>query len=145
MRAEQTFVQRASAEPQRRSLGAERLRFEGDVVEAVVRALERRRCVAPERSHAARCSSSSAPLDANGTPSASYSDRCQLTVGWTTSRPSDRRSSVARSLASKQRVAQRRDDGARDQPQPVVTAATAESSTIELGHGVAGSWLPGSA
>jgi hypothetical protein len=27
----------------------------------------------------------------------------------------------------------------------VVTAATADSSTSELGHGVAGSWLPGSA
>ena len=44
-----------------------------------------------------------------------------------------------------QRMAQRRDHGARGEPQPVVAAAIAESRTSELGHGIAGSWLPGSA
>ncbi len=50
-------------------------------------------------SQAARCSSSRAPRLVNGTPSASYSSRCQLTVGCTTRRPSESRSRVPSSRA----------------------------------------------
>src|SRR4029079_18227638 len=62
-------------------------------------------------------------------------------------------------LREEQWMAERRDDRGRREPQRrgarvsaapgsrsvVVTEAIAESRTRELGHGIAGSWLPGSA
>jgi len=95
--------------------------------------------------HAARCSSSSAPRRPNGTPSASYSSRCQLTVGWTTSRPSESRSSVASWWASSSGWRSGAMIAAAIRRSRVVAAAIALSSTSESGHGVAGSWLPGAA
>ena len=75
-----------------------------------------------------------------------YSSSCHDTVGCTTSRPSASRSSVAELLGEQQRMAQRRDHrGQRDRGCVEVAAAIALASTIESGHGVAGSWLPGAA
>ena len=70
---------------------------------------------------------------------------CQLTVGCTISRPSERRSSVASSLASRSGWRSGAITAAAARRSRVVTAATALRRTIELGHGVAGSWFPGSA
>jgi hypothetical protein len=91
------------------------------------------------------CSSRISPRRSNGTPSAAYSSRCQLTVGWTMSRPPLSRSRVARSFA----VVSGWRSGLISAPATnrsrEVAAATALSSTSGLGHGDAGSWLPGSA
>ena len=85
------------------------------------------------------------PRSAKGTPRASYSSRCHDTVGCTTSRPSLSRSRVASSLASSTGWR----SGAMTAPITSLTrrvaAATAASSTLELGQHVAGSWLPGAA
>ena len=81
----------------------------------------------------------------NGTPSASYSSRCQLTVGWTTRRPSERRSSVPSSRASRSGWRSGAITAQAVSRILVVAAAIAESRTSELGHGIAGSWFPGSA
>ena len=98
---QQPLVHRLAAEPQRRALrggtasARGRRRRSGSGAPRTTPASRAR-----ARSHAARCSSSSSPRRSNGTPSASYSGRCQLTVGWTTRRPSESRSSVASCLAS---------------------------------------------
>ena len=94
---------------------------------------------------ASSCSSRIAPRLWNGTPSASYSCSCQLTVGWTTSRPSLSRSSVASCLASSSGCRSGAITAASAMRSRVVCAAIAEASTIESGQGVAGSWLPGAA
>ena len=87
---------------------------------------------------AARCSSRSAPRLRNGTPRAAYSSACQLTVGCTTSLPSDRRSSAASWCASRMGCR----SGAMIAPATtrsrVVAAAMALIRTMLSGHGVAG-------
>jgi hypothetical protein len=85
------------------------------------------------------------PPSPKGTPRARYSGSCQLTVGRTTRRPSERRSSVARSFARRSGWRSGAMIAAAASRSVVVTDATAERRTSELGHGVAGSWLPGSA
>ena len=98
---QQRWVQRLTAEPHARALGPEGLRLEVDVGEA--RSGSPAWAAGVSRQAAAiasSCSSRMAPRRWNGTPSASYSCSCQLTVGCTTSRPSLSRSSVASCLAS---------------------------------------------
>jgi hypothetical protein len=48
-------------------------------------------------------------------------------------------------MGEQERVAQRRDDRRADEPQPCGGGAMALMRTMESGHGVAGSWLPGAA
>ncbi len=94
---------------------------------------------------ASRCSSSRSPRERNGTPSAAYSSSSQDTVGSTTSLPPLSRSSEPSSRA----ISSGCRSGAITAPATSrirsVTAAIADSRTSELGHGVAGSWLPGTA
>ena len=95
--------------------------------------------------HASRCSSSSSPRERNGTPSAAYSSSSQDTVGCTTSLPLLTRSSEPSSRASSSGCRNGAITALATSRIRSVTAAIADSSTSELGHGVAGSWLPGSA
>ena len=73
------------------------------------------------------------------------SSRLQLTVGSTTSRPRDKRSSVPSSLASSNGWR----SGAMIAPATnlsrSVACAIAESRTTLLGHAYDGGWLPGAA
>ena len=74
---------------------------------------------------------------------ASYSSLLQLTLGWTTSRPSEIRSRVPSSRASRSGWRSGASTAAPTRRIRSVTLAIAENSISELGHGISGSWLPG--
>jgi hypothetical protein len=71
--------------------------------------------------------------------------RCHETVGWTTSRPSLSRSSVASWWASRSGWRSGAMIAAPMSRSVAVAEAMALIRTMESGHGVAGSWLPGAA
>ena len=142
--AQKSRVHRLAAEPEPRPVGVPRLRLEPDVARSG-NAHRRRTMACRARDLPRRRDARPAvrPRLSNGTPSASYSSRCQLTVGCTTSRPSESRSSVPSSRARSSGCRSGASTALAASRSRVVTAAIAESSTSELGHGIAGSWFPG--
>ncbi len=76
---------------------------------------------------------------------AAYSSLLQLTLGWTTSRPPESRSSVPSSRASSSGWRSGAITAAPTRRIRSVTLAIAENSMSEFGQGISGSWLPGAA
>ena len=139
-------MNRLAAEPEPRPIGPPRLRLEPDVGEGVVLALEARGRVAPTarpRRPDARRAGGHAPRTARRAPRTPRG-ASSPSAGRSAARARGGRASRAPSREAADAAAVR---ARRSLPSliRVVAAAIAESSTSELGQGVAGSWFPGSA
>ena len=142
---QQRAVQRHAAEPHPRPLRPERLRLEVHVVEREVPALERRGRLLPRALHRHQL------LVEDGAALVErHAERLVLVLVPRHGRlhdeaPLGQQVERRELLGEQQRMAQRRDHGGQRDADLEVAAAIALASTIESGHGVAGSWLPGAA